>query len=115
MAKRKPIALLGLLGVVAASFIAPAPVAAEVDPRTVTTRWIGPGVKLKHNTNTGKHSDIGVLIVDMSKASTIDTGGATDELDGRETVSSIASRHGAIAAINGDFSLSGGRPLYTYA
>lgn len=38
-----------------------------------------------------------------------------DALPGLETTSSIARRSGAIAAINGDFALAGGRPVHAFA
>jgi len=58
---------------------------------------------------------IQVVTVDLAAESTIDTALGTAELAGTEATSSIARRHEALVAINGDFALSNGRPVHAYA
>jgi hypothetical protein len=56
-------------------------------------------------------------LLTLSPASTagLDVALAQDRLEGLETTSSLAARHGAVAAINGDFFMSSGRPLHAFA
>ncbi|MDQ4025519.1 MAG: hypothetical protein M3217_08525, partial [Actinomycetota bacterium] len=63
---------------------------------------------------------IRVLRVDKSRELTLDTVLANDVIPGHETTSSMASRKGAIAAINGDYTLTpsdpgAGRPVNLFA
>src|SRR5690349_20862068 len=53
---------------------------------------------------------IKVVTVDLNAAATLDVALASDKLPGFETTSSMARRHGAIAAINGDYARPSGRP-----
>ena len=62
---------------------------------------------------------IKVLQVNVDRV-TLDVALATDELPGHETPSSMARRHGAIAATNGDYTIrpgtkEGGRPVNAFA
>ncbi|MDQ3986018.1 MAG: phosphodiester glycosidase family protein [Actinomycetota bacterium] len=54
---------------------------------------------------------ISVLRIDPSTSLTMDVALSNNELPGRETVRSMAARHEAVAAINGNFGNSWGRPL----
>src|SRR6266571_1119447 len=56
-----------------------------------------------------------VLTVDLSTALTTDVALSNDSLPGFERPTSMAKRHGAIAAINGDFGLRSGRPAHSFA
>ena len=56
-----------------------------------------------------------VLTVDLSTALTTDVALSNDSLPGFEKPTSMAKRHGAIAAINGDFGLASGRPAHSFA
>jgi hypothetical protein len=63
---------------------------------------------------------IKVLTVDPDAASTVDVALANEKIPGHETTSSMASRKGAVAAINGDFTLlpsdaGAGRPVDLFA
>jgi hypothetical protein len=58
---------------------------------------------------------IHVLTVDPSKAVTIDIATAGGAMGTYARPSSIAATHGALAAINGDFTISPGRPLHPFA
>lgn len=55
------------------------------------------------------------VTIDPSAAATLDTVLSNDKLPKFETTSSMAQRTGAIAAINGDFARSDGRPVFTFA
>jgi exopolysaccharide biosynthesis protein len=56
-----------------------------------------------------------VLTVDLSGPLTTDVALSNDELPGFERPTSMAKRHGAIAAVNGDFGLGSGRPAHSFA
>ena len=56
-----------------------------------------------------------VLSIDPATPATIDTVLAGDRLPGFERTSSMASRSGAIAAINGDYASAVGRPIHAFA
>lgn len=56
-----------------------------------------------------------VVTVDPSGPATLDVALAQDRLPGFETTSSMASRHHAVAAVNGDFGLPSGRPVHLFA
>jgi hypothetical protein len=74
---------------------------------------VGPGLRLVKG--RFQQSDFWALEFNPEKASTLDVALATDVLPGRETVSSMAKRHGAIAAINGDFPHPSGAPIHPLA
>jgi hypothetical protein len=74
---------------------------------------IGPGVKLLRG--RFRHSDFWALTFNPARASTVDVALAQDRLPGRETVSSMARRHHAMAAITGDFTLPAGQPTHAFA
>ena len=54
---------------------------------------------------------IKVLTLNPSSRLTLDVALANGRLPGRETTSSMACRHGAVAAVNGTFGLPWGRPI----
>ncbi|MDP9343519.1 MAG: phosphodiester glycosidase family protein [Actinomycetota bacterium] len=56
-----------------------------------------------------------VLTVDLATALTADVALSNDSIPGFERPTSMAKRHGAIAAINGDFGLGSGRPAHSFA
>jgi hypothetical protein len=74
---------------------------------------VGPGVKLLKG--RFRASDFWALTFNPARASTVDVALAQDRLPGRETVSSMASRHHAMAAITGDFTLPAGQPAHAFA
>ena len=78
-------------------------------------RWVGPGVRLRLYRLESAPNKVRVLSIDASARPTVDTVLATDELPGFESVSSMARRSNAIAAINGDYSRPSGRPVFTFA
>lgn len=80
-----------------------------------SSRRIGPGVHHISIYNPKGPWHIDVVSVKLSARSTVDVALARDTLRGFETVSSMARRHGAIAATNADFTLPTGRPVNTFA
>ncbi len=80
-----------------------------------TSRELAQGVVLTQITDPKGPWRVKVIAIDPTAPSTIDVALATDELPGLETTSSMARRHGAIAAINGDYATSSGRPVFAFA
>ena len=76
-------------------------------------RRIAPGLILRRIVDYQTPRRIFVLTVDPSKLVTMDVALAQDQLPGLERTTSMAARHGAIAAINGDF--GSGRPKHAFA
>jgi Tol biopolymer transport system component len=60
-------------------------------------------------------SDVYALDVRLDGEATVDVALASDSLASREVTSRIAARHGALAAVNGDFALPSGKPLHPFA
>jgi hypothetical protein len=84
-----------------------------------SSRRIAPGVKLVKIHDRRGPNRIRVLKIDPASQVTLDVALATEELPGHETTTSMARRHNAVAAINGDFTLlpgsaGSGRPVNTY-
>ena len=100
------VAAVLLLGMLMA-LIAPAVAAERAE--------VAPGVEYAAIRDPAGPYEIRVATVDLSATSTIDTALARDELPGFETTSSMARRHRAAVAVNGDFALSTGRPVHPYA
>src|SRR5688500_9102369 len=85
----------------------------------VRTSKVSGGVTLKKILDRRGPNRIRVLEIDPTTRKTLDVALATDELPGHETTSSMARRHHALAAINGDFTLlpgspGSGRPVNTF-
>lgn len=81
---------------------------------------IAPGLTLVRMTDRRGPNRIRVLRVDASRELSLDTVLANDTIPGHETTSSMAERNGAIAAINGDYTLlpsdpGAGRPVNLFA
>lgn len=76
---------------------------------------LAPGVTFRSVFDPAGPFAIQVVEVALSAASTLDTALGTSELAGLERTSSIAARHDALVAINGDFALSSGRPVHAFA
>ena len=86
--------------------------------RTVTDPMpevLAEGVTYRRYDNlTGPFSTRVVTVTPLQKAR-LDLALAQDRLVGFETTSSMARRHHAVAAINGDFGLPNGRPVHLFA
>ncbi|HEX2032067.1 MAG TPA: phosphodiester glycosidase family protein [Actinomycetota bacterium] len=74
---------------------------------------LGKGVRLI--TGRFKGSDVYVLRVKPDAVSTMDVALGDGQLPGRERTTSMAKRHGAMAAVNGDFPLPSGKPSHPFA
>lgn len=72
-----------------------------------------PGVRYSRFRRAG--SDVHLLKVNTDGVVTLDTALSNDRLSGHEKTSRMAKRHGAVAAINGDFGVPSGRPAHTFA
>lgn len=85
----------------------------------ISSRRIARGVTLMEIKDRRGPNRIRVLKITPSSRVTLDVALATDELPGHETTTSMAKRHKALAAINGDFTLlpgseGSGRPVNTF-
>jgi len=84
-------------------------------PGKIKTTRITDGLWLTRIVQKKVPRRIFVLTVDVSTALTMDVALSNDLLPGFERPTSMAKRHGAIAAINGDFGLGSGRPAHSFA
>jgi hypothetical protein len=73
------------------------------------------GLNYKNIADSVGPNRIYVLTIDPKTQLTMDVALAGDQLGHFEKTSSMASRHGAIAAVNGDFGISPGYPAYGFA
>lgn len=83
-------------------------------------QWVAPGLRLLRIKDNRGPNQIRVLKMNPASALTLHMELATEEIPGHETTSSMATRNGAIAAVNGDFTLlptdkRAGRPVHTFA
>lgn len=110
-------AALGLgVAVMAAIVVTPGMGAvASAAVRTQTVQTLAPGVTLTRITEPAGPNHIYMLTVDLSKPSTLDLATPSAEMGAYATPSQIGAAHGALAAINGDFSVDPGRPLHGLA
>src|SRR5919106_3786713 len=76
---------------------------------------IAPGVTYTKIKDASGPYRIHMLSIESARPSTLDVMLSNDALPGRETTSSMARRSGAIAAVNGDYSVGTGRPVYDFA
>ena len=92
--------------------------------QTTLSRQIAPGVHWRRIVDHAGPNQISVLSVDTTKHVSIRTALANDHLGGFERVRSMARRHHAVAAINGDFGIGTGfhhhpgalgRPMHMFA
>lgn len=81
----------------------------------VTTIEIGPGVTFTKIYDPKGPWRIRVVSAELTAPSTIEPVLATGKLPGFERTSSMATRYGALAAINGDYARPSGRPVMTFA
>jgi exopolysaccharide biosynthesis protein len=110
-------ALSAIVGLVAATAISAAPVTAIAAPqarRTTSTQTIAPGLTLTKISDPSGPYILRVLTIDPTKPLTLDiaTAGAIGTY---ARTSTIGDAHGALAAINGDFTVDPGRPLHPFA
>ena len=79
------------------------------------TRRVARGVVHKVIRYRGVPRVVHVVVADVSGPVSLKVGLARGTLPGAEPVSSMARRHGAVAAINGDFFRPSGRPVAAFA
>jgi phosphodiester glycosidase len=91
------------------------PVPEEEVARAIASRPIAPGVTYTAIKDPTGPWRIDVVSVEPGRASSVDVALAHDVLPGWETISSMARRHGAVAAINADFATKSGRPVHAFA
>jgi hypothetical protein len=113
-------AALILLSALATSGL-PLPSEAHAGARyTVRTERVGRGLTLMRIKDARGPNRIRVLRLTRTSPLTLSLELANDEIPGHERTSSMAARNGAIAAINGDYTLlpsdpQAGRPVHTFA
>jgi hypothetical protein len=106
----KFLALVAIFGLTVASL----PPSVEAGKRKKPWRRIAPGVHMRLF-RLNAPNKVRVVRLDASVRATVDTVLAKNQLPGREPVTSMARRSGAIVAINGDYSRPSGRPVFTFA
>jgi exopolysaccharide biosynthesis protein len=112
----KRVAAIAVLGVLASVAAPPGQALAAGSPRVkITTRTIATGLVYKKIQDPAGPWIIHVLTVDPTKAVTMDTVSAGNKMGNWARTSTMASNAGALAAINGDFSLWPGRPTHPFA
>jgi hypothetical protein len=107
---RKALALFGALLLCAGLAL---PTSAATKRKRETT--LAPGVTMTVIRNYSGPFRIRIITVDRMAGATLDTVLANDKLPKFETTSSMAARSGALAAVNGDYARSDGRPVFTFA
>ena len=83
--------------------------------RSQSTQTLAPGLTLTRISDPDGPWIVRVLTVDPSKPVTIDIATAGGSIGTYAKTSSIGGAHDALAAINGDFTVSPGRPLHPFA
>lgn len=115
---RRPLLVATALALSVSTLVA-APPTREADaarPKIVKTRKIAPGLLYTRIIEKKIPRRTFVLKIDPSRPVTVDVTLATERLPSRRTTSEIAKRTGALAAVNGDFSVQGvGRPVHPLA
>jgi Phosphodiester glycosidase len=82
--------------------------------RVLSRQTLAPGVVYTRLSAPGPNR-VYVLRVDLSRPVSFDVALAARRLGGFERTSSMAARHRALAAVNGDFADVSGRPMHTFA
>jgi hypothetical protein len=118
---RAGIGLTLVVAIIAAALGTSAPQATARGKRTKRrTITIARGLTLTTITKRNPPNKIRVLTMNPSSQLTLDVALANETIPGHEQTSAMARRHGAIAAINGDYTLrpvveGAGRPIDTFA
>ena len=113
-------AALALLLSVAAATMPSAPEVKAAGRYRVTSERVASGVRLIRMRDRRGPNRIRVLRLSPASPFTLDMELANDVIPGHETTSSMAARNGAVAAINGDYTLLpadryAGRPVHMFA
>ncbi len=117
MRNRPWVSRIALAVAVSLAAIVAGPAAPQAQAGRYTTRRsrVAAGVVLSRISDARGPNQMRLLTVDPSRAATFDVALSRNSLSGFETVPSMAKRHGAVAAINGDFGLDPGRPVHAFA
>jgi len=107
-------AIVGLAVVTASTATPVTAVAAPVTRRSETTQSIAQGLTLTKISDPSGPYIVRMLTIDPAKAVTIDIA-AAGAIGTYTRTSVMGSAHGALAAINGDFTINPGRPLHPFA
>jgi Phosphodiester glycosidase len=89
--------------------------ARPVAQKTSTTQTLAPGLTLTRITDPAGPWILRVLTIDPSMPVTLDIATAGGAMGTYAKPSAIGTAHGALAAINGDFTVDPGRPLHPFA
>jgi hypothetical protein len=112
MMRKRRIPALALAGVALASIASQTGASKRYRERTTT---LATGVSYTVVRDASGPFRIRYVTVEPGTGATLDTVLANDKLPKFETTSSMAQRTGALAAINGDYARSNGRPVFTFA
>ena len=104
-------ALAAIACFVAGAALLPGAAGAVVGASSTTTT-IAPGLTLTKVSDPAGPYQIRILTIDPKKALSLDVASAGNSIGGYAFTSRIGSNLGALAAINGDFSISPGRPVH---
>jgi hypothetical protein len=91
------------------------PAAGRPRYRTVESRQVLPGLRYRKFVDRRGPNRIYVLQMDAMMRPTLDVALAGGDLPGLARTSRMAAEHHAVAAVNGDFGLPGGRPAHPFA
>ncbi len=111
----KPLFALGLVAVVALGVPPGIGVATTGSQRSITISTVAPGLTLTKIDDPAGPYQVRVLTMDPSTPLTFDIATAGGAMGTYARTSRIAASHGALAAVNGDFTVSPGRPLHPLA
>jgi hypothetical protein len=103
------------IAVALASVPAETATARPVPQKTSTTQTLAPGLTYTRINDPEGPWIVHVLTVDPSKPLTLDIATAGGAMGTYAKPSAIGAAHGALAAINGDFTVDPGRPLHPFA
>ena len=107
---------LALLGAIALIAVLPVKTSGAASRYTIVKSFgVMEGLAYKEIKDSEGPRRIFVLTINPAKIVAVDTALAQNHLGHVEKTTSMASRHGAVAAINGDFGAFSGRPSYGYA
>jgi hypothetical protein len=110
---RGVLAAASVAALLTAGLAAPQTAAGSTVRRTTSTTNLGPGLTLT-KINTSEPMQIRVLTIDPAKAVTLDLATAGGTFGSYARPSTMGANRGALAAINGDFTIDG-RPLHPFA
>lgn len=97
------------------SLVVPPAASGVVGPRSVTTTTIAPGLVFTQIVDPSGPNRIFVLDVDLSEPLSMETARAGWKMGAYALTSAMAKAAGALAAVDGDYSIWPGRPQHAFA